>query len=343
MSTLQNDLILQAALGKQTMRRPVWLMRQAGRILPEYRAVRAQAGSFKNLVTNPELSAEVTIQPVDILGVDAAIIFSDILVVPQALGFDYEMVEKKGPIFNQTVQNPSDVQKAQVTDPRETIDYTLKAIELTKKGLDGRVPLIGFAGAPWTIFAYLIEGSGSKTFSKARRFLYEHPKASHELLEKITEITALYLSAQVESGADMLQIFDSWAGILPNDQYQEFGLRYIEQLCDRLNEVPLTVFSKGTVFALDKIAKFSCNTVGLDWNIDRAWAKQRLMGKTIQGNLDPCVLYADELTIKQKTDEMLKAFEGHAHIVNLGHGVYPDTDPGKVKFFIDYVKNYETL
>ena len=221
---LENDLLLRAARGEEVERAPVWLMRQAGRVLPEYRATRARAKNFVEFVKNPELACEVTLQPVDILGVDAAIIFSDILVIPEAMGLPYQMIEAKGPWFEKTVKSLQDVEQLRVADPSD-LSYVTDALRLTKTALANRVPLIGFAGAPWTIFAYMIEGSGSKTFSKAKQFLYTQPEAAHALLEKITQSTIAYLQAQVEAGADLVQLFDSWAGVLSEKMYYEFALR----------------------------------------------------------------------------------------------------------------------
>lgn len=335
--SLKNDLILRAAKGEKTERTPVWLMRQAGRILPEYRAVRNSLSGFKELVETPELAAEVTIQPVDILKVDAAIIFSDILVIPDAMGLPYEMVEKKGPHFPDTIASSKDLDKISVADP-DDLHYVYDAIAITKKELNSRVPLIGFAGAPWTIFAYMIEGGGSKTFSKARGMLYTDPKLAHNLLEMITSSTIGYLRKQIESGADMIQIFDSWAGVLPENHYSDFSLKYISSICDAITEVPITVFAKGAWWALKEMNQLKCNTVGLDWNMDPEKAKQLLSTKTLQGNLDPCALYGSEDSIEENVKKMLAQFEGHPHIANLGHGVYPDTDPDKVKFYIEKVK-----
>ena len=337
---LKNDLILRAARGEKVERTPVWLMRQAGRILPEYREVRAKMGGFKELVESPEFACEVTIQPIDHLGVDAAIIFSDILVIPEAMGLPYQMVEKKGPWFENTVQSAADVDRMKVAEA-DDVRYTVDAIAMTKKELDGRVPLIGFAGAPWTIFSYMIEGSGSKTFSKAKKFLYTEPELAHKLLQKITDSTINYLKGQIAAGADMVQIFDSWAGILSAEQYKEFALRYIAKICDAIDEVPKTVFAKGAYFVRRELGELNCDTIGLDWNMDIAESRA-LIGphKTLQGNMDPCVLYSKDEVIVSKTEEMLKAFGPDKHIANLGHGVYPDIDPKKVKLMVDTVKNY---
>ncbi|MEO1254893.1 MAG: uroporphyrinogen decarboxylase [Bacteroidota bacterium] len=339
---LKNDLILRAARGEKTERTPVWLMRQAGRILPEYRAVRNSLSGFKELVETPDLAAEVTIQPVDILGVDAAIIFSDILVIPEAMGLTYEMVEKKGPHFPKTVASSADLKSLKIADS-DDLSYVYDAIKITKKELDGKVPLIGFAGAPWTIFAYMIEGGGSKTFSKARRLLYTDPEMADKLLEMITQSTIAYLKGQITAGADMIQVFDSWAGVLPETHYSQFSLKYISKICDAIDEVPVTVFAKGAWWALEEMSSLNCRTVGLDWNINPMNAKKLLSNKTLQGNLDPCVLYGDESTIKREVTSMLGHFKGHPHIANLGHGVYPDTDPKKVKYFINYVKELSLI
>ena len=337
---LKNDLILRAAKGERVERVPVWMMRQAGRILPEYRAVREQAGSFIKLATTPELAAEVTIQPVDILGTDAAIIFSDILVVPEAMGLPYEMLEAKGPIFPKVITTKKDVDALKISNPEKELSYVLKAIEIVKKELNGRVPLIGFAGAPFTIFCYMVEGKGSKTFSIAKKMLYSEPELAHQLLQKITDTTIAYLKAQAKHGADLLQIFDSWAGILSPEQYRKFSLPYIAQICDAINEVPVTVFAKGAFFARKEMSNLNCQVIGLDWNMDISESRRMIPHKTLQGNLDPCVLYGSFKEIEKNTKKMIKNFGGQKYIANLGHGVYPDTDPDKVKCFIDTVKNY---
>ena len=341
--TLKNNLILRAAKGESIERYPVWLMRQAGRILPEYRAVRASLGGFKELVEPPEFAAEVTIQPVDILGVDAAIIFSDILVVPEAMGLEYQLIEKKGPWFEKTIKTEADLKYAEFDfDVEDRLSYVLEAIKITNKALDGRVPLIGFAGAPWTIFCYMIEGHGSKTFSEARKMLYTNPKLAHELLSRITKVTIQYLKAQIKAGAHMVQVFDSWAGVLGTTQYAEFSLKYLEEIASAITEVPVTLFAKGAYSSLDAIAKLDCNTVGLDWNMSVTEARE-LIGdnRTLQGNLDPCALYSSHAEVELLTNKMLDSFKSKRHIVNLGHGVYPDVDPEKVKTFIKTVKNYE--
>ena len=340
----KNDLILRAANGESIERYPVWLMRQAGRILPEYRAVRKSLSGFKELVETPELAAEVTIQPVDILNVDAAIIFSDILVVPEAMGCEYQMIEQKGPWFENTVKTQNDLIRLAETDfdVEDRLGYVLEAIRITNKELDGRVPLIGFAGAPWTIFCYMIEGHGSKTFSEARKVLYTNPTLAHDLLQRITKVTISYLKAQVNAGAHMIQVFDSWAGILGHAQYTEFSLPYLKQIADAITNVPVTLFSKGAIVSVNDVADLNCNTIGLDWNMEQQIIRSHVgETRTLQGNLDPCALYASHENVEKMTKNMLNSFSSKRHIVNLGHGVYPDVDPEKVKTFINTVKNYE--
>jgi len=337
---LKNDLILRAARGEKTERTPVWLMRQAGRVLPEYRKVRERAKDFVTFVKTPELAAEVTVQPVDILGVDAAIIFSDILVIPEAMGLPYKMIEAKGPFFEKTVKTEKDVAMLRVSSG-DDLSYVIDAIKLAKKELNGRVPLIGFSGAPWTLFAYMIEGSGSKTFSEAKKMLYTNPKLSHTLLQKITDSTINYLKAQIAAGADLIQIFDSWAGILSPEQYNEFSLRYISQICDAITDVPKIVFAKDAYFARKPMSNLKCDVIGLDWTMDITESRTIIgSNKTLQGNADPCLLYSDFPVIKRETEQMLRAFGPNRYIANLGHGLYPDTEKEKVKFFVDTVKSF---
>lgn len=340
-STYANDLFLRAAKGLPVERVPVWLMRQAGRILPEYRAVRESLSGFKELVETPEMAAEVTIQPVDLLDVDAAIIFSDILVVPEAMGCTYLMEEKRGPVFPNPIRSAADAARLHVPDVDTALGYVPAAIRITKERLAGRVPLIGFAGAPWTLLAYMVEGSGSKTFSRARALLVNEPALAHSILQTTTDTTIAYLKAQVKAGADVIQIFDSWAGILSPSLYEEFSLRYIRQIVEALKAdgVPVTVFAKGAFFALDGIAATGCRTVGIDWNTPPAMARQ-LCGPdvTLQGNLDPAVLLGPDSHVIAETEKMLAAFGTQKYIANLGHGVYPETDPDRVRTFIRTVK-----
>ncbi len=332
-----NDLLLRAARGEKTERSPVWVMRQAGRILPEYRAIRKSISGFKELVETPELAAEVTIQPVDILGVDAAIIFSDILVIPEAMGLPYQMEEGRGPWFPKVIKTESDINALHVAEGSE-LQYVYDAILLTRKGLNGRVPVIGFAGAPFTIFCYMIEGRGSKTFSEARKWLHANPEASHNLLEKITQSTINYLKLQVEAGVSIYQVFDSWAGVLSAELYKEYCMPYLNRIAQEVSQVPSIVFAKGAHFAMSDLLSSNFNAVGLDWTLNPADLAHIGSKKTLQGNMDPTVLYADDQYVVQKTKEMLTSFSGIPHIANLGHGVYPDTDWKKVKLFIDTIK-----
>lgn len=334
---VKNDLLLRTAAGEVVERPPVWIMRQAGRILPEYRLLREKVSGFKNLVENPELVCEVTLQPVKALGVDAAILFSDILVIPEAMGLPYQMVESKGPWFEKTINTPQDISKLKIAEPENNLQYVMQGIQLIQSELHGSVPLIGFAGAPWTIFAYMLEGKGSKTFSKARSFLYREPEASHVLLQMITESTIRYLQAQVIAGVNIIQLFDSWAGILSPAQYKTFSLPYIKKICSAIQSVPKIVFAKGAYFALPDLSETECEVLGLDWNMDIKESRLKTQNKILQGNLDPCLLYAPLNLIKSGTLEMINAFNGR-HIANLGHGVYPDTPLDGVKCFIDTVQ-----
>ncbi len=338
---IENDLFLRTLRAEKVERPPVWLMRQAGRILPQYRAIRNKLSGFIELVTTPELAAEVTIQPVDELGVDAAIIFSDILVIPEAMGLDYEMVEKKGPSFPDPIRSTDRIKTlTSGADAASKLGYVYDAVRLTKTGLHGRVPLIGFSGAPWTLMAYMIEGGGSKTFSKARKFLYTEPEASKALLDKITDSIIAYLRLKIEAGVDVIQLFDSWAGVLSPALYQQFSLPYISRICDALGDIPVIVFAKDAWFALEDIGKINCQAVGLDWTVrpdlGRAWIGD---DKILQGNLDPAQLYAAPEAIRSETLKLINSF-GSKHIVNLGHGVYPDTPLEGVKTFVNTVKEF---
>lgn len=336
-----NRLLIDAAYGRDTDRTPVWLMRQAGRVLPEYRKVRDSVRDFKALVRNPELACEVSIQPVDILEVDAAIIFSDILVIPDAMGLSFEIEENKGPVFPRAISSPGDLNNLRVAEAGD-LQYVVDAIGLVKKELNGRVPVIGFAGAPWTVFSYMVEGQGNKTFSKARRMLYAQPELAHRLLDLITKSTINYLKAQILAGVDIIQIFDSWGGVLTPCQYASFSLHYISKICNAVTEVPKIVFAKGAFFAREELNGVNCEVVGLDWNMRIGESRTMMSGKVLQGNLDPCALYGTKDEIKQETRKMLDSFGPYRHIANLGHGLYPDTRVDAVKCFIDTVKTYSS-
>ena len=340
MAKIKNDLFLRTLTGESVERPPVWLMRQAGRILPQYRAIRSSLSGFKELLFTPALAAEVTVQPVDELGVDAAIIFSDILVIPECMGLDYDMVEKKGPLFNKTIQSKADADALlSGAEAAVKLEYVFEAIRLTKELLDDRVPLIGFSGAPWTLLAYMVEGSGSKTFSKAKKLLYKDPDLAHQLLAAITDTTISYLKLKIKNGVNAIQLFDSWAGILTPELYDTFAAPYLAKIASAITEVPVIVFAKGAWFSFEKLAQMDCQALGVDWNISPEFARSAAGSKILQGNLDPCQLYAPEAQIESQTRAMLDRF-GKGHIANLGHGVYPDTPLNGVKTYVNTVKNY---
>jgi len=338
---LKNDLFLRACRKEPVERTPVWIMRQAGRYLPEYRAVREKV-DFLTLCKTPELAAEVTIQPVDIIDVDAAIIFSDILVIPEAMGMKLEMHEGKGPIFHNPIRNENDANALNEIDPFKDLYYVLDAVALTKKELNGRVPLIGFSGSPWTLLTYMVEGRGSKNFSHVKKLIYNNPRLAHKVLDKLADAIALYLSAKIEAGADAVQIFDTWGGILSQNDFEEFSLRYIEIIISnikRKNE-PVIVFPKGVHYKLKKLSKCGADVIGLDWTMNIGRVRKRIGERVaLQGNLDPTVLYAGEEKIKEKAVGILNSFgEGSGHIFNLGHGILPDVDPEKAKALVRFVK-----
>jgi uroporphyrinogen decarboxylase len=343
---LKNDLFLRACKRKPVERTPIWIMRQAGRYLPEYRAVREKA-DFMTMIKTPELASEVTIQPVDIIGVDAAILFSDILVIPDAMGMNLEMHEGKGPVFPNPIRTKNDVDALKVIDPYKDLKYVLEAVELTKKELNGRVPLIGFAGSPWTLMTYMVEGKGSKNFSFVKQMIYNEPELAHQLLDKLADAVADYLSAKIEAGVNAVQIFDTWGGILAPNEFEEFSLQYITKVIDnikRKNE-PVIVFAKGVHFKLNRLAKSGADVLGLDWTMDLGKVRKKTGDKVaLQGNLDPCVLYAEEDKIKEEATKVLDSYgEGSGHVFNLGHGILPDIDPEKVKSLVRFVKEISVV
>lgn len=340
---LQNDLLLRAARGETTERAPVWIMRQAGRYLPEYRELREEH-EFFDVVRTPELAAEVTLQPIERFPLDGAIIFSDILVIPQALGMEVKMVSGTGPVFPDPLGAPDELDR--LHDPEvvdEALDYVYDALTLTRHQLDGRVPLIGFTGAPWTLMAYMIEGSGSKSFKEARSWLYAHPEDAHALLQLITDASVRYLNAKAEAGAQLLQVFDSWASLLGPETFRQFGLPYLEEIATRVQEahpdVPTVVFAKGAHYALDELADTDYDVISLDWTIDPEHART-VVGEraTLQGNLDPCALYGPPASIRRNVQDMLAGFGPHRHIANLGHGMLPTHDPEHARAFIESVQ-----
>jgi len=339
---LKNDLFLRACKKQTVERTPIWIMRQAGRYLPEYRAIRAQA-DFITMCKTPELAAEVTIQPVDIIGVDAAIIFSDILVIPEAMGMNLEMIESKGPKLYEPIRNLDQINNLKVIDPYKDLKYVLDAVALTKKELNNRVPLIGFAGSPWTLMTYMVEGGGSKNFSEIKKFIYNQPKAAHLLLEKISDAVAEYLSAKIEVGANAIQIFDTWGGLLSQSDFKEFSLQYIEKVISKIKrkEEPIIVFAKGVHHSLDDLANSGANVISLDWTMNLGEVRNKIGSKVaLQGNLDPTVLYANKEKIKEEAVKVLSSFgKGSGHIFNLGHGILPDVDPENAKYLVEVIKN----
>ena len=344
-STKPLPRLLAAARGVNEGRPPVWFMRQAGRYLPEYRAVR-KTSDFLTMVRTPELAAEVTLQPVDIIGVDAAIIFSDILVVPEAMGMHLIMDEGAGPHFPSPVRTREAVRALAEPDVQDSIAYTLEAIRLTRRSLEGRVPLIGFAGAPWTLASYMIEGQGTKHFHVVKKLMFSEPALVHDLLERLTVVVADYLVAQVESGAQIVQLFDSWASALAPRQYAEFALPYVKHIVSRVrNEtgVPVISFAPGAGASLEVMAAESgADVLGIDWQTTATTARlvSSAHGKAMQGNLDPCALFGTPDDVRRRTEQMLGELHGPGYIANLGHGVLPDTPVENARAFVDTVKAF---
>ncbi len=337
-----NDLFLRACRREPVERPPVWMMRQAGRYLPEYRAVRARA-DFLTMVHTPELAARVTLQPVDILGVDAAIIFSDILVVPAAMGLGLTVEEGTGPRFHDPISSPGDLERLRDVDVERDLGYVLEALRLTRAELRGRVPLIGFAGAPWTLMSYMVEGAGTRTFTRAKRFLVEQPSSAHALLGRLAATVGRFLEAQVAAGAQAVQLFDSWAAALGPRDFREFALPYLAETvrAARNAGVPVIAFAPGAGWALEEIATATgADVIGVDWQTDAADARRRLATTRValQGNLDPAWLYAPPSEIERRTHAMLEAFGGVGHIANLGHGILPDVPVEHAAAFVRAVQ-----
>lgn len=336
-----NDLFLRACKRQPVERTPVWIMRQAGRYLPEYRALRSRS-DFLTMVRTPELAAEVTVQPVELIGVDAAIIFSDILVVPEAMGLGFEMEESKGPRFPRTVRTRHDVGALRVPDPMKKLRYVVDAIELTKRALRGRVPLIGFSGSPWTLATYMVEGGGSRDYQHVMRMMLDDPETLRELIDKLTESVRMYLEAQLAAGADALQIFDTWAGVLPPDQFRKWSLEPIFNIVSRLHRdgQPVIVFCKGANHALRDIAQTGADVVGVDWAVDLADVRALIGDRVaVQGNLSPSFLYGSPGCIRREVRAILAKYgAGEGHVFNLGHGVFPDVPVDHVRAMVDAVK-----
>ena len=337
----KNDLFLRACKRQPVERTPIWIMRQAGRYLPEYRAIRAK-NDFLTMCKTPELAAEVTIQPVDIIGVDAAIIFSDILVIPEAMGMHLEMYEGRGPVFPEPIRTNEDAEKLRNIDPYDDLNYVLETIKLVNKELDGRVPVIGFSGAPWTLLTYMVEGHGSQNFSRVKKMIYNNPELAHLLLDKISDAVAAYLNAQIDSGVNAVQIFDTLAGILTPRDFLVFSLKYVSKIISQIkrNGQPIIYFPKGVHYRTRTVGDCGADVIGLDWTMDISKTRDKIGKKTaIQGNLDPTVLYADKSFIRREVRKVLENYgPGDGHIFNLGHGILPDINPDHAKAMVEYVK-----
>lgn len=339
-----NDLFLRACRREPTERVPVWMMRQAGRYLPEYRRVRERA-DFLTMVRTPELAVEVTLQPIDLIGVDAAIIFSDILIVPQAMGMSLTVDEGVGPVLHDPLRVESDLARLRDFEPREGLAYLMDALRLARRALDGRVPLIGFAGAPWTLASYMIEGQGTKQFAKAKRFLAERPDLAHALLGRLADAVGRSLVAQVEAGAQAVQLFDSWASALGARDFREFALPYLARAVAWVKPtgVPVIVFAPGAAWAIEElVAATGADVIGIDWSLEAGVAHERTKALPVarQGNFDPCWLYAAPDEIRHRAHAMCDAFGGHAHIANLGHGILPDVSPAHARAFVEAVQSW---
>ena len=341
MQQLKNDLLLKALRREKVERPPVWMMRQAGRYLPDYMKLRAKYDFFTRVQT-PELATEITLQPIQQIGVDAAIIFSDILVIPQAMGVTVLMEEGKGPLLPNVIKTQKDIDALITDNVEEGLNYVTKALALTKQELNGRVPLIGFAGAPWTILCYMVEGKGSKTWDKAKQFCFTRPHLAHQLLQKITDTTIIYLKAQAKAGADVLQVFDSWSGALSPGDFKLFAQPYLIQIADALKDIaPLILFPKGSWYALKELSESSASGLGLDWCISPQMAREMTGDKiTLQGNFDPAKLLLPVKEIKKAVKEMIDAFGVQGYIANLGHGITPDVPVENARAFVEAVKEY---
>ncbi len=342
MGQLKNDLFLRALKGETVERPPVWMMRQAGRYLPEFMALKKKYDFFTRCRT-PELASEITVQPIDIIGPDAAILFSDILVIPQAMNIEVEMKDGIGPWLPNPIRSLKDVEQVIVPDVHEELGYVMEAIKLTKERLDNRVPLIGFAGSPWTILCYAVQGQGSKNFDKAKELCFSQPEAAHQLLQKITDTTIAYLKAKVAAGVNAVQVFDSWGGMLSPVDYQEFSWKYIQQIVNALkDETEVIVFGKGCWFALQDMAKSGAAALGVDWTCSARNARYLTGGNiTLQGNFDPSRLLSPPAEIKKMVKQMIDEFGKDRYIANLGHGILPNIPVENAQAFVDAVKEYK--
>ena len=339
---IKNDLFLKALRGETVPRPPVWMMRQAGRYLPEFIEIREKYDFFTRCRT-PELASEITVQPIRRFGMDAAILFSDILVIPQAMNIEVQMKPNFGPYLPHPIRSQKDVDTVIIPDVQESLGYVLDAIKMTKEKLEDEIPLIGFAGSPWTILCYCVQGQGSKSFDKAKEFCFTQPIAAHTLLQKITDTTIAYLKAKVAAGVDAVQVFDSWGGMLSPEDYEEYSWRYIQQIIDALKpEAPVIVFGKGCWFALKTMGASGAAALGVDWTCSPQNARYLSGGNiTLQGNFDPSRLFSPPEEIKKRVIQMIDAFGKDKYIVNLGHGILPTVPLENAKAFIDAVKSYE--
>ena len=345
MPTLKNDRFLRALRRQPVDVTPVWMMRQAGRYLPEYRETRRRAGNFMDLCQNPELACEVTLQPLERFPLDAAILFSDILTIPDAMGLGLYFEEGEGPRFKHPVRDEAAIDRLAVPDPGAELRYVTDAVSLIHRELDGRVPLIVFSGSPWTLSTYMVEGGSSKTFSRIKAMLYNRPDLLHKILDVLTDSVSVYLAAQIEAGAQAVMIFDTWGGSLSPAAYHEFSLAYMSRIVDKLKadkkttDVPVVLFTKGGGQWLESMADSGCDALGLDWTTDLADARARVGDRVaLQGNIDPCVLYASPAIIQQEVGKVLASFgNGNGHVFNLGHGIHPEVDPEHAGALIEAV------
>lgn len=343
MSTLKNDLFLRALKGESVERPPVWMMRQAGRYLPEFMAIRDKYDFFTRCRT-PELAAEITVQPIRRYGMDAAILFSDILVVPQAMNIEVEMKPSVGPWLPNPIRSQKGVDEVIVPDVNDALGYVMEGIKATKELLNDEIPLIGFAGSPWTILCYCVQGQGSKNFDKAKEFCFTQPVAAHALLQKITDTTIAYLKAKVKAGVNAVQVFDSWGGMLSPADYQEFSWKYINQIIEALkDDAPVIAFGKGCWFALEEMSNSNASALGVDWTVDPKVARALTGNKiTLQGNFDPVRLLSPPKVIKSMVHEMIDAFGKDKYVVNLGHGILPHVPLENAGAFVEAVKEYKS-
>ena len=345
MTELKNDRYLRALLKEPVDCTPVWMMRQAGRYLPEYKATRAQAGDFMSLCKNAELACEVTLQPLRRFPLDAAILFSDILTIPDAMGLGLYFEAGEGPKFSRPITCKADVDKLGVPDPEGELQYVMNAVRTIRHGLQGEVPLIGFSGSPWTLATYMVEGGSSKAFTKIKKMMFAEPSTLHQLLDILAKSVTQYLNAQIKAGAQSVMVFDTWGGVLSPRDYRDFSLQYMHQIVDGLirhhdgRQVPVTLFTKNGGMWLEQIAATGCDAIGLDWTIDISDAKRRVGDKVaLQGNMDPSMLYAAPERIREEVATILSGYgQGSGHVFNLGHGIHLDVPPENAGVFVNAV------